>query len=105
MKTPLISLAKMSLVLSTSACGSLMNPDIRQNPHPKMRYDITMTIEGAPSPFDSVNGHMQYDISNERCAPEDNLAGYILCHPLSDCPLPSCGLAMVLIQRRFIPTP
>lgn len=75
MKTHLISLATMSLALSTSACGSLMNPDIQQNPHPKMRYDITMTIDDAPGPFDSVTGFLQYEVTNKNCAPEDPIAG------------------------------
>lgn len=52
-----------------------MNPHIQQNPHPKMRYDITMTIEDPPGPFGSVTGFVQYEVANNKCVPEDPLAG------------------------------
>lgn len=65
----------MFLALSISACGSYMNPDIQQNPHPRLRYDITMTIDDVPGPFDSVTGFVQYSVTNKNCAPEDPIAG------------------------------
>ncbi|RUL66557.1 hypothetical protein EKH79_01655 [Dyella dinghuensis] len=46
------------------------DPDIKQNPHPTMRYDVTITIEGAPGPFDSVDGIMQYEVTNLACVPK-----------------------------------
>ncbi|WP_266169272.1 hypothetical protein [Dyella subtropica] len=56
--------------LITTACSSSMNtPDIKQNPHPKMRYEITVTIDGAPGPFDSISGFMQYEVTNKQCIP------------------------------------
>jgi hypothetical protein len=59
-----------SLVLITTACGSPMkNPDIKQNPAPKKRYEITITIKDAPGPFDSMRTLAQYDIENDRCVP------------------------------------
>lgn len=71
MKTSTASVLILSLVLTTSACSSHMNdPDIKQNPHPMMRYDVTITIEGAPGPFDSVGGFMQYEVTNLACVPE-----------------------------------
>jgi hypothetical protein len=69
----------LSLALITSACGSPMkNPDIKQNPHPRMRYEITMTIQGAPGPFDSVDGFVQYKVSNDRCVPLTPISGATL---------------------------
>ncbi len=69
----------LSLVLITSACGSPMKtPDIKQNAHPKMRYEITMTIQGAPGPFDSVDGFVQYKVSNDRCVPLTPISGATL---------------------------
>jgi len=66
----------LSLAMATTACGSHMNtPDIKQNPHPKMRYEITLTINGAPQGFDSVTGRMQYEVTNEKCAPYDEFIG------------------------------
>lgn len=61
----------LSLALITSACSSPMNkqPDIKLNPHPKMRYEITVTIEDAPGPFDSVQASAGYDVANDRCVP------------------------------------
>lgn len=69
----------LSLALITSACGSPMKtPDIKLNPHPKMRYEITMTIQGAPGPFDSVDGFVQYKVSNDRCVPLTPISGATL---------------------------
>lgn len=76
MPTRLTSSLILSLVLITSACGSSMKtPDIKQNPHPKMRYEITMTIDGAPGPFDSVTAFVQYKVSNDRCVPLQPISG------------------------------
>lgn len=68
--THLTSFLILSLALITSACGSSMkNPDIKQNPHPRMRYEITMIIDDAPGSFDSVAAFAGYDIANDRCVP------------------------------------
>jgi len=70
MKKLLTTSFLLSLALITSACGAAMNPPvIKSNPHPKMRYEITMTIEGAKGPFDSIETIAQYDIANDRCVP------------------------------------
>jgi len=66
----LCSFAFFSFALITSACGAAMkNPDIKSNPHPKMRYEITMTIEGAPGPFDSIDSYVKYQVMNPSCVP------------------------------------
>ena len=52
--------------------------DIKQNPHPKMRYEIIMTIDGAPGPFDSVTAFVQYKVSNDRCVPLTPISGATL---------------------------
>ncbi|TPG11783.1 hypothetical protein EAH75_10875 [Rhodanobacter glycinis] len=56
----------------------MKTPDIKQNPHPKMRYEITMTIQGAPGPFDSVSGFVQYKVSNGHCVPLTPISGATL---------------------------
>jgi hypothetical protein len=77
--TRLTSSLILSLALITSACGaSMKNPDIKHNPHPKMRYEITMTIDGAPGPFDSVTAFVQYKVSNDRCVPLQPISGATL---------------------------
>ncbi|HKT29207.1 hypothetical protein [Dyella sp.] len=50
-------------------------PDIKHNPHPKMRYEITLTIKDAPGPFDSAEGYVSYEVANEQCAPFERFAG------------------------------
>jgi hypothetical protein len=47
----------------------MKTPDIQLNPHPKMRYEITITIKDAPGPFDAMQTIAQYDIENDRCVP------------------------------------
>jgi hypothetical protein len=70
MKNFALTASILSVALITTACGAPMKtPDIKSNPHPKMRYEITMTIEGAKGPFDSIETIAQYDIANDRCVP------------------------------------
>src|ERR1700752_4864262 len=66
----------MLLALLTSACNSSMKtPDIKLNPHPRMRYEIALTIHDAPGPFDSVSGYMQYEVTDKHCSPENPISG------------------------------
>lgn len=53
----------------------MKNPDIKQNPHPTQRYDITLAIEGPPGPFDSITGSVDYQVSNDRCVPLTPISG------------------------------
>ena len=56
--------------LTLPACGkSMKKPDVKLNPHPKMRYEITLTIEDAPGPFDTVEGSAGYEVANGSCVP------------------------------------
>lgn len=64
------------LTLTLPACGqSMKKPDIKLNPHPKMRYEITLTIEDAPGPFDAVEGSAGYQVANDRCVPLTSFSG------------------------------
>lgn len=76
-KTRYAQLLLTSLIaLSSSACGSSMKtPDIKQNPHPTQRYDVTLTLQGAPGPFDSITGSVDYQVSNNRCVPLTPISG------------------------------
>lgn len=68
--TRLTSFCILALTLITSACGSPMkDPDIKQNPNPKMRYEITVSIKDAPGTFDTVQAFAGYDVDNTRCVP------------------------------------
>lgn len=53
----------------------MKQPEIKLNPHPKMRYEITLTIEDAPGPFDAVEGSAGYQVSNDRCVPLQPISG------------------------------
>jgi len=56
----------------------MKNPDIKLNPHPKMRYEITLTIEDAPGPFDAVEGSAGYEVANGDCVPLTPFSGATL---------------------------
>lgn len=63
-------LAILSATLAFSACGSPMDtPAIKKNPHPSRRYEITITIEGAPGPFDSAKADVLLQVKNDECYP------------------------------------
>jgi hypothetical protein len=64
----LLLLPALCLALIVSACGtSMKKPELKQNPNPKQRYDITMTIQDAPGSFDSITGYAYYKIENDVC--------------------------------------
>lgn len=65
------------LAITATACGSSMNTaDIKQNPHPNQRYELTIIVDGAPGSFESVEADMQFDIANApSCAPKDSISG------------------------------
>ena len=54
------------------------NPEFKVNPHPKMRCEITLSIEGAPGPFDAVRGSAGYEVSNGACVPLTPFSGATL---------------------------
>jgi hypothetical protein len=58
-------------LLTTTACGSstMKAPDVKFNPHPTKRYDLTITIKDAPGPFTSMETLAQYDVANPFCVP------------------------------------
>lgn len=72
---------------STTAFGAPMTtPQIRHNPHPQKRYELTLSIEGAPGPFDSIQGTVHYKVQNERSVPATPISGATLT-PEQDVPI------------------
>lgn len=51
-------------------------PQIHQNPNPRQRHEITVHIEDAPGPFESVKANIGFQISNAaKCASRDPISG------------------------------
>lgn len=70
------ALPMLALAFLTSAYTSAMkNPEIKHNPTPKKRYDITLTVDGAPGPFDSITGFVEYKVVNDECVPLEPVSG------------------------------
>jgi len=74
----LIAVLAIFLAITTAACGQAMKqPNIKLNPQPKMRYELTLSVHDAPGPFESVSGFMQYEVQNEQeCVPADAISGH-----------------------------
>ncbi len=64
----------------------MKKPDIKHNPHPRMRYTISVKLDGAPGSFDPVTGFVQYRVTNERCVPLQPMSGATV-PPEEDVPL------------------
>ena len=58
------------VALTTAACGEFPEkPEIRTKLHPKMRHEITLTLQDAPGPFDTVEGSVFYKVADSNCVP------------------------------------
>jgi hypothetical protein len=76
------------LVFITSACSAPMKKiEIKKNPHPAMRYDITMTINDAPGRFDEMVVFATYQVMNDACVPLQPGSGARL-NPMTEQVLP-----------------
>lgn len=74
-----LPLLALLLATSTTAFGHPMKqPDIKPNPTPHKRYEIILTIEGAPGSFDTVSGMVDYKVANDRCVPLTPISGATL---------------------------
>lgn len=58
-------------------------PTYKQNPKPAQVFELTVTIENAPGPFASINGVMQYDITNMDCLPPAEFFSGVQTTPIS----------------------
>jgi hypothetical protein len=78
MKHPLLTLA-LSLSIATTACGqSMKKPDIKLNPDPQLRYEVTLTIDqDVPGPFESVIAFSYYQTDDKR-VPMQPISGAVL---------------------------
>jgi hypothetical protein len=66
-----------SLTLITSGCGASSMKTLDINPNAKQRYEITITIHGAPRGFDTAEGTMIYEVQNSStCVRPDAFSGH-----------------------------
>jgi len=73
---PRLPVAAALTLLSLTACSRTMDDsDIKQNPHPKQAYEITVQLENVPGPIDAVSGNLLMDIANPECLPREPLSG------------------------------
>jgi len=76
MVKPLRAITALLLSLTSLAYGATMkNPDIKLNPNPRMRYEITATVTGAPGDFESVGGSVDYKVINPASVPLTPISG------------------------------
>lgn len=73
---PSAAIAALLLFLTPIAYGATMKkPDIKLNPNPRVRYEITVTVENAPGPFDRIQGTVDYKVENGECVPLTPVVG------------------------------
>lgn len=83
---PILSIITFFSVTATGCSQIMGEPPVQQNLHPRQRHEITVRIDDAPGPFDSVEGKMQFHIANaDSCVPQDPISG---AHPISDYDVP-----------------
>lgn len=76
MVKPLHAITALLLSLTPLAYGATMkNPDIKLNPNPRMRYEITATVTGAPGGFESIGGSVDYKVTNPASVPLTPISG------------------------------
>ena len=67
-----------AMTLALVACGGSQvgPPDVKLNPSPIDRYEITLTIQNPPQHIHVIQGTAQFDIANKECMPlQDKIAG------------------------------
>ena len=68
-------LAALTALSAASCSPGVDPPEVRLNPSPQQRYEITLTIEDPPASIE-VHGQVQFFITNTDCMPfVDRIAG------------------------------
>ena len=74
MPTRLIAPMKYSFATALAGCGQQAKDykkvRYEHNPDPRERYEITVTVQGAPGPLAVAEGGARYDIANRTCLPD-----------------------------------
>ncbi|MBJ9974474.1 hypothetical protein IAE35_12785 [Pseudomonas sp. S75] len=50
-------------------------PDVTINPHPRMKYEVSVKVDGSPGPFDRIEAIADYRVKNEDCIALTPLTG------------------------------
>lgn len=61
--------------LLAPACALAANVAAQPNPQARQRVDLNMRVEGAPGPFERVDGHADYRVENPACVPLTAVTG------------------------------
>lgn len=61
--------------LLAPACTQAANVVAQFDPQARQRVDLSVRIEGAPGPFERVDGHADYRVDNPACVPLTAIAG------------------------------
>jgi len=76
MKNTLCMLSIALLATHTFAYGeSTTRPNVTINPHPRMKYEVTVKVDGPPGPFDRIEATADYRVKNEDCVVLTPLTG------------------------------
>lgn len=76
MKHPLFILPIAVLAIHSIAYGqSTAHPRVLSNNHPRMKYEVTVKVDGAPGPFDRIEAVADYRVNNEDCVALTPLIG------------------------------
>ncbi|WP_175926302.1 hypothetical protein [Burkholderia cepacia] len=59
--------ATLLILVACTRMAMSREPAFRLNPEPRRPYEITVTVEDAPAPFDSISVHVLYQVVNDRC--------------------------------------
>lgn len=71
-----IAIPMLFLFLTFPTYGEAMKqPEVKLNPEPRMRYEITVKVDGAPGQFDRIDGHVDYRVDNPACVPMTPVMG------------------------------
>lgn len=65
----------IAIIAAPAWAGAAPKVDPKPNPAPRMRYELTVKVDGAPGPFDRIEGVVDYRVANEACVPLTPVVG------------------------------
>jgi hypothetical protein len=75
----LYTLTPVLALLALSGCfRQIPPPDIKQNPARHEHYEVTMTLNDVPGPYDRLDAMVDYSVTNSHCVPLTPISGAAL---------------------------